>query len=99
VPQEIALEFAAVLEGLRTGTPATVPADPSTSTSSTAATTVSSLPGEGAGIVDEGYLPDDAPAARVNAYVAFACRDAANNPGPPATAPLGNVVADTALDG
>ena len=32
--------------------------------------------------VDEGYLPDDDAASRLNAYIQFACRDSQNNPGP-----------------
>jgi hypothetical protein len=36
---------------------------------------------------EEGWLPDDDPAVRVNEYVDFACRDTINNPGPAATAP------------
>ncbi|MEZ5297784.1 MAG: hypothetical protein R2697_16345 [Ilumatobacteraceae bacterium] len=41
-----------------------------------------------------GLAPDDDPAARVNAYIDFACRGTANNPGPPATQP-GAVVTTT----
>lgn len=36
---------------------------------------------------EEGWLPDDDPAVRVNEYIEFACRDTINNPGPPATVP------------
>lgn len=36
---------------------------------------------------EEGYLPDDDPAIRLNEYVDFACRDSVNNPGPPPTQP------------
>jgi hypothetical protein len=45
-------------------------------------------PPEGDELSDEGYAPGDTPAERVNSYVAFVCRDTANNPGPPATEPL-----------
>lgn len=37
--------------------------------------------------VDEGYLPDDDAASRLNAYIQFACRDSQNNPGPSDTEP------------
>ncbi len=102
VPQEIAVEFAAVLESLRSGSAATLPATSTMPAASipgagTEPSTESTL-SEGAAIVDEGYLPDDDPAARVNAYVAFACRDSANNPGPPATAPLDDITIDDTLD-
>lgn len=36
----------------------------------------------------EFYFGGSTPAERVNDYVAFACRDSENNPGPPATPPL-----------
>jgi hypothetical protein len=36
---------------------------------------------------EEGWVPDDDPAVRVNEYVEFSCRDTINNPGPPATPP------------
>jgi len=54
------------------------PAPPSGSTT---------LPSEEQLVAEEGWLPDDEPAARVNAYIDFACRGTANNPGPPATEP------------
>ena len=64
---------------------ATVPPSPSGSTT---------LPSEEQLAAEEGWLPDDDPAARVNAYIDFACRGTANNPGPPATQP-GAVVTTT----
>jgi len=96
VPGEIADEFAAVLAGLQgvplPGSPAdtvdrATPADPT-------------LPGDSLSleddeIPDEGYLPGDEPAERVNAYVEFTCRDSQNNPGPPATQPLGDIAPPT----
>lgn len=45
------------------------------------------LPTEEQLVAEEGRLPDEAPAARVNAYIDFACRGTANNPGPPPTEP------------
>lgn len=45
---------------------------------------------------DEGYDPEETPALRLNAYVDFACRDVANNPGPPATQPLSDVTTTVA---
>ncbi len=46
---------------------------------------------------DEGYAPEDDPAERLNAYVNFVCRDSRNNPGPPATQPLADVVVGTTV--
>ena len=40
----------------------------------------------------EGRLPDDTPSERLNDYVLFTCRGSGNNPGPPATEPLSDVV-------
>ncbi|TDT16484.1 hypothetical protein BDK89_2075 [Ilumatobacter fluminis] len=54
------------------------PAPPSGSTT---------LPSDEQLVAEEGWLPDEEPAARVNAYIDFACRGTANNPGPPATEP------------
>ena len=45
------------------------------------------LPSAEALYPEEGWLPDDDPAARVNAYIDFACRGTTNNPGPPPTEP------------
>ncbi len=42
----------------------------------------------GSVVVDERFDRDDSPAQRINSYVSFTCRDADNNPGPPATQPL-----------
>ena len=36
---------------------------------------------------EEGYVPDDDASSRLNAYIAFACRDSQNNPGPADTQP------------
>ena len=57
---------------------ATLPPPPSGSTT---------LPSDEQLVAEEGWLPDEEPAARVNAYIDFACRGTANNPGPPATEP------------
>jgi hypothetical protein len=46
-------------------------------------------PAEGETFLEEGYLPDETPAQRVNAYIDFTCRNSQNNPGPPATPPGG----------
>jgi hypothetical protein len=48
----------------------------------------STIPTDGDGFFEEGYGPGTSPAERVNEYVAFACRDTENNPGPPPTQPL-----------
>ena len=57
---------------------ATLPPPPSGATT---------LPSEEQLAAEEGWLPDEEPAARVNAYIDFACRGTVNNPGPPATEP------------
>ncbi|MAT06020.1 MAG: hypothetical protein CL424_13360, partial [Acidimicrobiaceae bacterium] len=56
------------------------------------------LPSEEQLVAEEGWLPDEEPAARVNAYIDFACRGTTNNPGPPATEP-GAIVATTSDPG
>ncbi len=99
VPAEIANEFAAVLARLQDGS-ATEPglSTPPVSTAPPPrepVTVGSSTPGEGDRFFEEGYLPGDDPAERLNAYVAFACRDNENNPGPPATQPLDDIVPPT----
>lgn len=116
VPDEIAVEFAAVLRELETGVPATLPPGsvvlppitvpptitvapdgtaPSTSTvASTTAPAPTVAPAEeGDTFLEEGYLPDESPSQRVNAYIDFTCRNSQNNPGPPPTAPGGFPVA------
>ncbi len=105
VPAEIAVEFAAVLDALRRGSVATVPSDSASAvtattlpTPTTEATNGEPITPEGDEFFDEGYTPDDDPARRVNAYVEFACRDSANNPGPPATAPLDDITTDITTD-
>lgn len=92
VPEEIATEFDAVLIALRSGEDPEVPVR-----TSPPATASGPLTTEGDEFYEEGYLPDDNPSRRVNAYVQFACRDTANNPGPPPTQPLDDIaVVDTA---
>lgn len=109
VPAEIAVQFAAVIEALERGTEATLPpttpsADDIASTPTTSpASTISSpanaddpVPSATENTFDEeGYLPDESPAAQVNAYIDFACRDTVNNPGPPPTEPDVSIVTDT----
>lgn len=102
VPPEIAVQFAAVIDALERGTEATLPP-----------TTPASIP-QGSGDAEtppgtsvaatentfdeEGYLPDESPAAQVNAYIDFVCRGVANNPGPPPTEPDAPIIT-TADDG
>lgn len=96
VPDEIREDFDAVLADLRgeqpLDPPDTVQPD-SDAPTTTPAPAPSDEPGgttpAGDPFFDEGYDPDDDPALRLNAYVDFECRDVANNPGPPATQPLG----------
>ena len=78
-PAEISADLAAVIDATERGTVAT---DPTTTTIAT-----TSVPDEG--FFEEGYLPADSPVTRLNAYIDFACRDVANNPGPPPTQPGG----------
>lgn len=92
VPAEIADDFAAVLAALQSGTTTTSTTTSTSSTSSTTSTTTateSTLSGGSTSVpeFEEGLAPDDDPAARINAYVQFACTDVENNPGPPATEP------------
>jgi hypothetical protein len=98
VPAEIDEEFRAVIAALESGTRATVPGGPTGSTDAAvpppavppapgSAVGPTTVPSEEQLYAEEGWLPDDDPAARVNAYIDFACRGTANNPGPPATAP------------
>jgi hypothetical protein len=85
VPAAIENEFRAVIAELQRSDPAAPGStDPITSTSL---------------LVDEnfdaeGRLPGDTPSERVNDYVLFTCRGSGNNPGPPATEPLSDVVLD-----
>ena len=60
---------------------------PDDTTPPTVASGPTTRPAEEQLVAEEGRLPDEAPAARVNAYIDFACRGTANNPGPPATEP------------
>ena len=87
VPDEIDDEFRAVLTELETGVPAptlppvTQPDLPPATDPETGVTLVA--PGD----TIEYFFPSPTPAERVNEYVAFACQDVANNPGPPPTVP------------
>jgi hypothetical protein len=72
----------------RTIAPAVTAApDPTDEPGVTLATVDTSPPSDEQLFAEEGWLPDDDPAVRVNEYVEFACRDTINNPGPPATVP------------
>lgn len=95
VPAEIREDFDAVLADLR-GEPTPDPSIPDATTTTfdpgppvTDETGATLPPGDP--FFDEGYEPEDTPALRLNAYVAFECRDVANNPGPPPTQPLSDV--------
>ncbi len=103
VPAEISDEFNAVLANLkREPLPVIEPdiSQPSTTIALAVETTALSgdtQPGEstipeGDEFFDEGYLPGDDPAERVNTYVDLVCRDNQNNPGPPATQPHDGIV-------
>ena len=61
--------------------------DPTDAAGVTLATVDTTPPSDEQLFAEEGWLPDDDPAVRVNEYVEFACRDTINNPGPPATVP------------
>lgn len=102
VPDAIREDFDAVLAALRGDAPAATKPDDATGAATTSfdpgppATDESgaTLP-PGDPFFDEGYDPDDSPALRLNAYVDFECRGVANNPGPPPTQPLSDVVVTT----
>jgi hypothetical protein len=87
VPEEIRTDFLSVLAALQAEpggaapTLATTP-DTAATTPPPSARPVSTLEG-----FEEGYLPDDDPSSRLNAYIQFACRDSQNNPGPADTEP------------
>lgn len=101
VPADIAVEFRAVLESLESGVAATVPATmddangpieptptlPLGATVPPVPTGPTTMPSEEQLVAEEGRLPDEEPAARVNAYIDFECRGTTNNPGPPPTQP------------
>jgi hypothetical protein len=104
VPPAIESEFRAVIAELQGEAPPTT----STTTTSTTSTTTtvatdaapasavsSSLPEPGVEDFDaEGRLPGDSPSERVSDFVLFTCRGSDNNPGPPATEPVDDVVVD-----
>ena len=81
VPGEIRDDFLSVLAGLQAdpGTAAATTTAASTLPQSTTVTTVEDF--------EEGYTPDDDAALRLNAYLASACADTQNNPGPSPTQP------------
>jgi hypothetical protein len=77
---------------------ATADLDEPTLLDTTPDTTV--LPGstvEGTQAFDEGYDPDDTPAARIGSYIGFTCDRDQNNPGPPATQPAEPVPGTTTV--
>lgn len=88
VPAEIKNDFLSVLAALQADpsgadeTAATTPDTALTTPPPSASAASTTFPG-----VDEGYLPDDDAASRLNAYIQFACRDSQNNPGPSDTEP------------
>lgn len=94
VPAEITDDFAAVLTELETGVPAptlppvTQPDTPLTANDTTDGTAPIDSTRGAADESSEFFFGGSTPAERLNEYVAFACRDAENNPGPAATQPL-----------
>jgi hypothetical protein len=81
VPAEIRDDFLSVLAALQAEPASTAPSTASASTlpQSTTATTIEDF--------EEGYAPDDEAALRLNTYLASACTDTHNNPGPSPTEP------------
>lgn len=89
VPDEIRPDFMSVLAALQadpSGAGVTFPTTPDTALTTPPP---SALPVTVTTVEDfeEGYLPDDDASSRLNAYIAFACRDSQNNPGPADTQP------------
>ncbi|MEO6652374.1 MAG: hypothetical protein ABIP17_06940 [Ilumatobacteraceae bacterium] len=93
-PSEIAGDFAAVLTELETGVtaptlpPVTQPTQGRPPQNTVPGTTTGAATATVADGSSEFFFGGSTPAERVNDYVAFACRDSENNPGPPATQPL-----------
>ncbi len=85
VPPAIASEFQVVLDDLRGGSTL------GTGAGSDTLSTVTSDPSDG--FAEEGYLPDEEPALRLNAYLADNCFGTQSNPGPPPTEPFSDVPA------
>lgn len=81
VPAVVAVDFNAILTSLRTGEP--IPTVPETS--SGLSSSASSI--DPAALDEEGVLPGETPAERIQDYVTFTCLGVGNNPGPQATAP------------
>jgi hypothetical protein len=81
VPAEIRDDFLSVLAALQAGPASTAPSTTSASSlpQSSTVTTIEDF--------EEGYTPDDEAALRLNAYLASACTDTLNNPGPSPTQP------------
>ena len=99
VPAEIEEQFRAVIADLDDGVTVSLPSPgeltpgttgpPITLPLTTDAAGPTTLPTEEELAPEEGFTPDDDPAAQVNAYIDFACRGTVNNPGPAATVPGG----------
>jgi len=101
VPPEVRPDFEAVLAELRAGGQATVPttapissvdldAPTGTDDGSDDDSDTTEVPGStvaGTQVFEEGYTPGETPAARIGAYIDFACDRSENNPGPPPTQP------------
>lgn len=85
VPADIEPDFAIVLAELQ-GEP--VPS--STVAEGSVATTAAD-----GDLSDEGYLPSDDPTARLSAYVDYTCGGSLNNPGPPDTQPIADLIPTT----
>ncbi len=95
VPPEIADDFLAVLTELETGVPPpTAPPVTRPDVTITTDPVTGEAIAQGPDDTTEYFFPSTTPAQRVNDYVEFACRDAANNPGPQATAPLAEEPSD-----
>ncbi len=73
-----------------TETPATTDAPGESATATASGVTGSTGPASSTTtpLFDEGYLPDDDPAGRVNAWIQANCQGTQNNPGPAPTQPL-----------
>jgi len=86
VPEQIKPDFLAVLaslQGTELPTTTTIVTDSEVAVESTIGSTVADESFDA-----ESRLPPDESEQRLNSYVQFACRDALNNPGPPATPPI-----------
>ena len=85
VPSAIGSEFQTVLDDLR--------ADATAGTVAGGETRATVTTDPAGGFAEEGYLPDEEPALRLNAYLADNCFGTQSNPGPPPTEPFGEAPA------